>query len=123
MDTEKVIIVEGRTDLKKVQPILDDDVLIICTNGTIGIDKVEEIVDNYLLDEKDVYILVDEDDSGHKLRKQLNKELPHAINLYVDRSYREVATTPDRENASILVNANINIHPQYLKGFNEDGRN
>ncbi|WP_102028715.1 toprim domain-containing protein [Salirhabdus sp. Marseille-P4669] len=113
---EKVIIVEGRSDLKKVKRIINDDVLIICTNGTMGITKVEELVDQYMLDDKDVFILVDEDDSGHKLRKQLIMELPHAVNLYVDRSYREVETTPDHVLASILASANIEIYPEFLKG-------
>jgi toprim domain protein len=118
-ELEKVIIVEGRSDLKKIRRIIREDLQIICTNGTLGVSKLEEIVDNYMLDEKDVYILVDEDDSGHKLRKQLNRELPHAENLYVDRSFREVETTPDTILASILVRANIDIYPEYLQGKNE----
>jgi toprim domain protein len=113
---EKVIIVEGRSDLKKVKKIVNEDLLIICTNGTLGIEKMEEMVDEYLLDEKEVYILVDEDESGHKLRKQLNQELPHAHNLYIDRSYREVETTPDHVLASILAGANIEVFTHYLKG-------
>jgi len=118
-ELEKVIIVEGRSDLMKVKKIVNDDLMILCTNGTLGISKLEDMIDEYMLDEREVIILVDEDASGKKLRKQLNKELPHARNLYVDRSYREVETTPDYVLASILVSANIEIFPEFLKGRTE----
>lgn len=116
LELEKVIIVEGRSDRKKVEHLINEQLEIICTNGTLGIEKLEELIEQYELDDKDIYILVDEDESGIKLRKQLNKELPHAQNLFVDKSYREVATTPNNILASVLVSANISIHPHFLKG-------
>ena len=110
---EKVIIVEGTTDKRKVQPIIREQIDIICTNGTISFNKMDELID--LLSNKDVYILVDADEAGEKLRKQLKREFPDAEHLYIDRSYREVATTPSKHLASLLVSANIDIHTEFLE--------
>jgi toprim domain protein len=48
----------------------------------------------YPIENEDVYILVDADDSGNKLRSQLKRELPNAKHLYTRRMYREVQDTP-----------------------------
>ncbi|MDC3412336.1 toprim domain-containing protein [Aquibacillus sp. 3ASR75-11] len=111
---DKVIIVEGRTDKQQISKIIAEDVEIICTNGTIGIDRLEQLILDHDLDHKDVYILVDEDYSGHKLRKQLSFELPHADHIYIDRAYREVAATPAQELAAVLLSKRISIHPIFL---------
>ncbi|MYL33713.1 topoisomerase [Pontibacillus yanchengensis] len=113
-ELNKVIIVEGRTDKKQIQKILNEQVDIICTNGTLGIERLEELILEYDLDNKNVYILVDEDDSGHKLRKQLSFELPHAEHIYIDKSFREVAATPEPELASALVSRHISVDPIFL---------
>lgn len=109
---EKVIIVEGKTDKIKVKEVIRDPVDIVCTNGTISITRLDELVDE--LYEKDVYILVDSDESGEKLRKQLKREFPQAFHLYVDKTYREVATAPCQHLAVILQNANIDVKLKYL---------
>ncbi len=44
---------------------------IVCTNGTIGLSKMDELVDQFF--DKEVYVLVDADDAGEKLRKQFRK--------------------------------------------------
>ena len=110
---EKVIIVEGSTDRKQVQPILNESIQIICTNGTISMSKLDELVD--VLENKDVYILADADESGDKLRKQLRRELPNASHLYIDRTYREVANAPRYHLAQVLLAANIDVKVEYLK--------
>jgi toprim domain protein len=109
---EKVIIVEGTSDKRKVQAIVSEPVEIICTNGTIGITKMDELVD--MLYNKDVYILVDADAAGEKLRKQFKREFPEAEHLYIDRMYREVATAPEHHLASVLIGANIDVFTQFL---------
>ena len=43
--TDKVIIVEGNRDRKKVLAVLAEDIEIICTNGTIGLEKLDELVE------------------------------------------------------------------------------
>ena len=109
---DKVIIVEGKSDKKKVKEIISEPVEIICTNGTIGVTRLDELID--LLSDKQVYILVDADDSGEKLRKQFKRELPEAVHLYIDRMYREVETAPAHHLATILLSANIDVYTKYL---------
>ena len=110
---EKVIIVEGSTDRKKVQAVLNESIDIICTNGTISLSKLDELVD--ALENKDVYILADADESGEKLRKQLRREMPNASHLYIDRTYREVANAPGYHLAKVLLAANMDVKAEFLK--------
>lgn len=112
---KKIIIVEGLSDKKHIEKILNDDTInIVCTNGTFGVEKFDELLEIYHLDETDVFILVDEDASGLKLRKQLGRELPHADHIYISSEYREVAATPIKILASILAGKRIGINPIYL---------
>ncbi|MGY0693276.1 toprim domain-containing protein [Virgibacillus sp. FSP13] len=113
-ESEKVIIVEGLTDKKQIKKVITDDVEIICTNGTLGVERFDELLYTYDLDNKDVFILVDEDNSGIKLRKQLARELPHAEHIYVSSEYREVATTPEQVLATVLVAKSIAVNPIFL---------
>ncbi|MFE8702311.1 toprim domain-containing protein [Cytobacillus sp. FJAT-54145] len=111
-NVDKVIIVEGKSDKKKVAMIVKEDVEIICTNGTISITKLDELIET--LYGKEVYILVDADDSGEKLRKQFIREFPEAEHLYIDKMYREVATAPENHLATVLLSANIDVYTQFL---------
>ncbi|WP_082786631.1 toprim domain-containing protein [Bacillus atrophaeus] len=113
-DLQKVIIVEGKSDKQKIKSVLNESACIVCTNGTVGQTKLEELADQ--LYDKDVYILVDADESGEKLRKQLKRELPDACHLYIDRTFKEVAAAPSRHIASVLLRANINVHTNFLDG-------
>lgn len=106
------IIVEGLSDKKKILKVIRDPVDIICTNGTIGLSKLDELVEE--LEEKEVFILVDSDSSGDKLRKQLKREFPLARNLYIDRKFKEVATAPLEHLAQILLRARIDVYAEYL---------
>ncbi|APH03774.1 toprim domain-containing protein [Bacillus weihaiensis] len=112
VEVEKVIIVEGKSDKKKVLHVLAEQIEIICTNGTISLSKMDELIDELYL--KDVYILVDSDDAGDRLRKQFKREFPEASHLYIDKTYREVATAPDQHIASVLLSANIDVNAKYL---------
>jgi len=109
---EKVIIVEGTSDKKKIREVLDEDIEIICTNGTISITRLDELIEE--LFERDVYVLVDSDDSGEKLRKLFKKEFPEAHHLYIDKEYREVAAAPEQHIASVLLKGNIEVQTKYL---------
>ena len=111
-DYDKVIIVEGLSDKKRISRILREPLEIICTNGTISLTRLDELVDE--LDGKEIYILVDADESGEKLRKQLIREFSEARHLYIDTVYKEVATAPYRHLASILSSVNIDVHAEYL---------
>lgn len=110
----KVIIVEGLTDKKQLEKVIEDHITIICTNGTFDVERFDELLETYLLDDKEVFILVDEDHSGMKLRKRLAQELPHAEHIYVSSEYREVAATPERVLAMLLLGKQIAVNPLYI---------
>ncbi|WP_335870278.1 toprim domain-containing protein [Bacillus sp. 2205SS5-2] len=109
---EKVIIVEGTSDKRKVKKIVKEPVEIICTNGTISRTKLDEIID--ALFHREVYVLVDADQAGEKLRKLFIREFPEAEHLYIDRMYKEVACAPGQHLASVLLSANIDVHAEFL---------
>lgn len=111
---EKIMIVEGITDKKKIEKVITEYVKIICTHGTFSVERFDEWLDKYDLDHREVFILVDEDKAGIKLRKQLGSELPHAKHIYVSEEYGEVAATPEDILAQTLVSNHININPIYL---------
>lgn len=113
MMADKVIIVEGKSDKNKVKRIIKEPVEIICTNGTISMAKLDELIES--LEDKDIYVLVDADEAGEKLRKQLKREFPEAEHLYIDKSYREVATASEKHLATILLGANIDVHAEFLE--------
>ena len=69
----KVIIVEGKSDKKKVQQVIAEPVNIICTHGTMSIDKLDDMIET--LYGKQVYILADSDDEGEKIRKWFKRYL------------------------------------------------
>lgn len=117
--TEKVMIVEGISDKKKIQAIIKEPVEIICTNGTIGISKMDDLVDR--LYGRDVYILVDADSAGEKLRKMFKREFPEARHLYVDRAFKEVAATPSQYLATSLLSAGIDVYSKYTERDDESG--
>ncbi|WP_223701419.1 toprim domain-containing protein [Sutcliffiella deserti] len=112
-EVDKIIIVEGKSDKKRIEQIITEPVHIICTNGTISVTRLDELIEDVF--DKEVYILVDADDSGEKLRRLFKREFPEAEHLYIDRMYREVATAPFHHIATVLLSANININTQYLQ--------
>lgn len=60
----KVIIVEGKSDKKRVQQVIAEPANIICTHGTMSIDKIDNMIET--LYDKQVYVLADSDDEGRK---------------------------------------------------------
>ena len=112
IEVEKVIIVEGTSDKRKVLNVVNERVEIICTNGTISLTRLDEMIDELFY--RDVYVLVDSDESGDRLRKQFKRELPEAAHLFIDKMYREVATAPDQHVAAVLLSANIDVQTKYL---------
>ncbi len=96
----KAIIVEGKTDKEQLLKVLAEDVDIICTYGTINASKLEHLLDEHIYE--DVFVLVDADDAGRKLRRSIKHEFPNFRHLYTRKMYREVATTPLVELARIL---------------------
>ncbi|AOH56987.1 hypothetical protein ABE28_021790 [Peribacillus muralis] len=111
-DYDKVIIVEGSSDRKKVASVLNEVVEIRCTNGTISITKLDELVEELM--DRDVYLLFDADESGEKLRKQFRREMPEANHLYINKMYKEVESSPEHHIATVLLSANMNVKMKFL---------
>lgn len=88
----KVIVVEGKTDKAQVKKVIDEPVQIICTNGTMSIDKIDNMIET--LYDKQVYILVDSDDEGEKIRGWFKRYLSESKHIRVDKQYCEVARCP-----------------------------
>ncbi|EHQ89254.1 toprim domain-containing protein [Desulfosporosinus youngiae] len=99
----RVIIVEGKTDKERLLQLLDEPVEIVCTNGTLGLEKLDELIAAYSEDE--VCVLLDADEAGDKARRLFKQEFPNVRHLYTHRMYREVATTPLNVLARILEGA------------------
>lgn len=110
--SEKVILVEGRSDKLQLLRLLDESPEIICTNGTISNVKLEEILSPY--DEFPIYAFLDADKSGEQIRSIVRKEYPEAIHLYTNPMYCEVANTPFKVLASILKRVNIKVKKEFL---------
>jgi toprim domain protein len=104
---KKAIIVEGKTDKERILQILDEPVDIICTYGTVNLSRLERIVDEENYDE--IYVLVDADDAGDSLRKNIKHLFPNFHHLYTQKKYREVASTPPEEMLKILINAHFAV--------------
>lgn len=101
---KKVIIVEGKTDRNQLLKVLDEPVDILCTFGTINSSNLEKMLDE-IDDYEWVYVLVDADEAGNKLRKNIKHLFPNFKHLYTRKMYREVATTPLDELKIILQKA------------------
>jgi len=110
--SEKVILVEGKSDKLRLIPVLDETTEIICTNGTISNVKLEEILSPY--DDLPIYAFLDADKSGEQIRSIVKKEFPEAIHLYTKSMYCEVANTPLDVLASILKRVNIKVRKEFL---------
>lgn len=100
---KKAIVVEGKTDRDQILKVLDEPVDIICTYGTINSSDLEGLLDEAWYDE--VYVLVDADEAGNKLRQNIKQLFPNFKHLYTKKMFREVATTPVEELIRILENA------------------
>ena len=103
----KVIIVEGKSDKKKVQQVIAEPVNIICTHGTMSIDKLDDMIET--LYGKQVYILADSDDEGEKIRKWFKRYLSESEHIYVDKTYCEVARCPKNYLAHVLSTYGFNV--------------
>lgn len=108
----KVIIVEGNADRNRLLPLLVNPIEIICTNGTISSYHLEELLMPY--EEFDMYVFVDADHDGEKIRTLFKRDYPSAIHLYTEKVYKEVELTPRNVLASVLLAAHIDVHTEFL---------
>ncbi|TWT00188.1 hypothetical protein [Planomicrobium sp. CPCC 101079] len=110
----KVIVVEGLTDKTRIAPLIAEPVTILCTNGTVSATRLEELLLPY--EGLDIIVLVDADKSGEQLRKLVKREFPEARHFYINRSYKEVATTPIRILLDVLISANVRVNQLLAEG-------
>ncbi|HZK84601.1 MAG TPA: toprim domain-containing protein [Desulfosporosinus sp.] len=103
----RVIIVEGKTDKLRLEQLLDEPVEIACTYGTLGVDKLEQLIAEFADDK--VCVLLDADHAGDKARRLFKQQFPNVRHLYTKRMYREVATTPLLVLAQILERAHFAV--------------
>ena len=112
MQEQKLIIVEGSADRKRLIPLLAEPVEIICTNGTISSYRLEEIMEPY--EDWEMYVFVDADEDGEKIRTLFKRVFPDAYHLYTEKVYREVETTPYKVLAAELLAAHFEVHMKFL---------
>lgn len=112
MTVEKCIIVEGRSDMLKLAPIISEDVQIVCTNGTISEDALLELIEPY--EECKLYTFFDADKSGERLRNLTKRIYSEAVHLFIPRTYIEVANVPSKVLAQRLREARFSVHKRYL---------
>jgi len=108
----KCLIVEGKSDKLQIMPVLEEDVVILCTNGTMDSEALEELIEPY--EHCKMYTLFDADSSGDYLRKVMKRIYPEAKQLQTFRRYREVATTPRSELAKLLLAEHFKINKNYI---------
>ncbi|GAB6988027.1 toprim domain-containing protein [Paenibacillus pini] len=87
------IIVEGKNDRSKLRRLLDPEINIVCTFGTLNSLKLESLIKRIKHDE--VYLFMDNDSSGKKIRGVLRDAFPDAAHLYTRRGYPGVEGTPN----------------------------
>ncbi|MHA6259991.1 toprim domain-containing protein [Sporosarcina sp. CAU 1771] len=112
MQEEKLLIVEGSSDRKRIQRILAEPLKIICTNGTISSYELEELLVPY--DGWEIYVFMDADESGEKLRALFKREYPLAVHLYTEKVFKEVETTPYKVLTEILSKAKFKVRTDFL---------
>src|SRR5699024_1115014 len=111
---KKIIIVEGKTDKFQIELILYEEVTILSTQGTLVNEQFDYLLDEYHLNDHDVYIFVDEDEYVIELRRELRHELTAATHIYTDHNFKEVAETPKDVLAQILLEHHFKVVPMYL---------
>src|SRR5699024_12228786 len=82
---------------------------------SFGLKRLDELIDGFELDDRDVFVMVDEDKNGESLRALLKSELPHAEDIFIQREFKEVEKTPHYILAHLLWAKHIEIDPMYLR--------
>ncbi len=94
------IIVEGKNDRSRLRRLLKPEVDILCTFGTLNTVKLETL--RKQVGDSEVYLYMDNDSSGKKIRGVLRDAFPDAEHIYTRRGYAGVEGTPDEYNITQL---------------------
>lgn len=109
------IIVEGKNDRSRLRRVLKQEVEILCTHGTLNTLKLESL--RQQVGDGEVYLYMDNDSSGKKIRSVLREAFPDAIHIYTRRGYAGVEGTPDEYNITQLEKSGLEefiIYPEPL---------
>ncbi|WP_246246184.1 toprim domain-containing protein [Paenibacillus lemnae] len=109
------IIVEGKNDRSRLRRLLTPDISILCTFGTLNSVKLESL--RKQVKNEEVYLFMDNDNSGKKIRGILRDAFPDAIHIYTRRGYAGVEGTPDEYLIAQLEKAGLEefiIYPPLL---------
>lgn len=87
------IIVEGKNDKSRLRRLLSDEIVILCTYGSLNTERLEVIKKR--AEGRDLYIFTDNDSSGKKIRGILRDTFPDAEQIYTRRGYAGVEGTPE----------------------------
>lgn len=104
-DLSIYIIVEGKNDRSRLRRLLTPDVTILCTFGTLNTVKLESL--RRQIKDEEVYLFMDNDSSGKKIRGVLRDVFPDAEHIYTRRGYAGVEGTPDEYLISQLEKAGL----------------
>ncbi|MFB0841523.1 toprim domain-containing protein [Paenibacillus oleatilyticus] len=112
------IIVEGKNDKSRLRRLLTEDIIIVCTFGSLNTDRLEELKKK--IGTSDVYLITDNDPSGKKIRAILRDTFPDAEQIYTRRGYAGVEGTPDEYLIQQLEKAGLEefiIYPPIIPTF------
>ncbi|WP_438347607.1 DNA primase [Paenibacillus sp. FA6] len=105
------LIVEGKNDRSKLQRLLLPEIDILCTFGTLNSIKLEAL--RKKVNDDEVFLFMDNDSSGKKIRGILRDAFPDAGHLYTLRGYAGVEGTPDEHLIAQLEKAALNEYIIY----------
>ncbi|GMX61508.1 hypothetical protein Elgi_13120 [Paenibacillus elgii] len=112
------IIVEGKNDKSRLRRLLTEDIIIVCTFGSLNTDRLEKLKKK--IGTCDVYLFTDNDPSGKKIRAILRDTFPDAEQIYTRRGYAGVEGTPDEYLIQQLEKAGLEefiIYPPIIPTF------
>ncbi|MFD2613748.1 toprim domain-containing protein [Paenibacillus gansuensis] len=93
MNTDPVIIVEGKNDKSRLRRVLSPEIEILCTFGTLNSEKLDQLYKK--VRDKQVYLFMDNDSSGKRIRSGLRDLFPESEHIYTRRGYAGVEGTPE----------------------------
>jgi len=113
-----VIVVEGKNDRRQLEKVLRPEIAIFCTFGIPSTDRLERLKKK--IGQSPLYIFVDNDAAGRRIRGVLAEAFPDAEHIYTRRGYDGVEGTPLEYLVQQLEKAGLEewIRTEYLnEGF------
>jgi toprim domain protein len=87
------IIVEGKNDKSRLARVLSPRIPVHCTFGTLNTVRIEAL--RKAVGHRQVYLFMDHDASGRRIRGILRDVFPDAEHMYTRKGYKGVEGTPE----------------------------